>query len=77
MDIPKDKNYPSNSVQCDDCGGLGCETCNDKGWLTPKSHPHGRKCRYEPCNKPLHPTQVAVYDSDSCALNDSGNESDE
>ena len=67
MDIPKDKSYPEDSVQCNDCGGNGCETCNNKGWLTPKTHPKGRKCEREACNKPLHPTHVAVYCTNECA----------
>lgn len=70
MDIPKDKNYPADSVQCDDCGGHGCETCGDKGWLTPATHPNGRKCEYEPCSKPLSPNHVAIYCTDNCAFND-------
>jgi len=70
MDIPKDKTYPQDSVQCDRCGGWGCTTCNDKGWLTPQDHSKGRRCRYEKCNKPLHPTHVAVYCSNDCAHSD-------
>jgi len=42
VDIPKDKEYPKNAVQCDDCGGWGCKTRGDKGWLTPRFHPKGR-----------------------------------
>ena len=72
MDIPKDKNYPTDSVQCDECGGwgLGCEVCDNKGWLTPQNHPKGRRCLYLPCSKPLDPAQIAIYDSNDCALND-------
>ena len=70
MDIPKDKNYPTDSVQCDECGGWGCAVCDDKGWLTPKDHPKGRRCFYIPCSKPLYPAQIAIYDSNDCALND-------
>lgn len=68
--IPKDKNYPENSVQCNGCGGFGCQICDDKGWLTPKDHPNGRRCSYIRCNKPLHPTQFAVYCLNKCALAD-------
>ncbi len=68
--IPKDKNYPDDSVQCDDCGGFGCVKCNDKGWLAPKNHPAGRKCFHVKCSKPLHPAQVAVYCTNDCAISD-------
>lgn len=70
MDIPRDKNYPANSVQCDDCGGHGCVTCDEKGWLTPSTHVRGRKCEREGCNKPLPPDHVAVYCSNECAYAD-------
>lgn len=70
MDIPRDKNYPINSVQCDDCGGHGCGTCNDKGWLAPRNHPKGRGCFNPRCKNPLHPTQVAVYCKNECAAAD-------
>ena len=70
MDIPKDKNYPVDSVQCDGCGGYGCQVCNGRGWLTPKDHPNGRRCRNSACNKPLDPAHVAVYCNDQCALDD-------
>ncbi len=74
MNIPKDKNYPVDSVQCDGCGGFGCQACNDKGWLSPKDHPKGRRCANSACNKPLHPTHAAVYCSDQCALDDAQKE---
>ena len=70
MNIPKDKNYPDDSVQCDDCGGHGCQTCDDKGWLIPRDHPSGRKCMYTACSKPLDPSLVAVYCSNECASAD-------
>lgn len=70
FDVPRDTNYPEDSVQCDDCGGYGCENCGDKGWLAPSTHPDGRRCANEKCNKPLHPTCVAVYCSDDCAFTD-------
>ena len=74
MDIPKDKNYPVDSVQCDGCGRNGCQLCDDKGWLSPKDHPNGRRCANPACNKPLHPTHAAVYCSDQCALDDAQRE---
>jgi len=70
MDIPKNKNYPDNSVQCDNCGGHGCGICNFNGWLTPQNHPNGRKCENPACNKPLPPNHVAVYCSNQCAYDD-------
>ncbi len=70
MDIPKDKNYPADSVQCDNCGGWGCTVCDDKGWLTPASHPQGRHCSNPDCDQPLSPSHVAVYCSNECALDD-------
>lgn len=70
MDIPKDKAYPANSVQCNDCGGHDCKTCENKGWLTPQDHLHGRRCMNSSCNKPLYPANVAVYCSNECALDD-------
>jgi len=70
IDIPKDKNYPEDSVQCDGCGGNGCELCGGRGWLTPRNHPDGRRCAYPKCNEPLHPTNIALYCSDECALKD-------
>ena len=69
MDIPKDKDYPADAVQCDTCGGLGCSLCSDKGWL-PAGHPQGRKCYRQSCNNFLPPNQVAVYCANACALAD-------
>lgn len=68
--IPKDKDYPDDSVQCDECGGWGCEECEERGWFTPSNHSKGRKCRNDECNKPLAPNHLAVYCSISCALAD-------
>jgi len=70
MDIPKDKSYPTESVQCHECGGWGCEVCLSSGWLTPQDHPGGKKCHREACNNPIPPNQVAVYCSDECAFAD-------
>lgn len=69
MDIPKDKSYQPDSVQCDDCGGWGCQTCGNKGWL-PAGHPKGRKCFRDGCEKPIPPNQVAVYCTNLCAFLD-------
>lgn len=68
MSIPKDKNYPPDSVQCDKCGGLGCSVCEGRGWLTPGSHPNGKRCYH--CGAPLHPAHTAVYCSSQCAEDD-------
>jgi hypothetical protein len=70
MDIPRDKNYPADSVQCDECGGLGCAGCDNRGWLTPKTHPKGRRCERKDCGNPLPPNQVAIYCSNECVLAD-------
>lgn len=69
MDIPKDKTYPVDAVQCGDCGGHGCDTCGQKGWL-PHGHQKGRKCAREECGQPLPPGHVAVYCSNECAIAD-------
>ena len=70
LDIPKDKNYPEDSVQCNHCGGRGCYRCDRRGWLTPRSHPNGRKCEREACSKPLPPDHFAVYCTNECARMD-------
>ncbi len=71
MNIPKEKSYPTSAGQCNDCGGFGCKTCDDKGWL-PVGHPNIRKCLREVCAEPLAPNHVAVYCSNACALIDGG-----
>lgn len=67
--IPKDKDYPPDAVQCDDCGGNACKTCDHKGWLL-HGHAKGRKCLREGCSKPIPPAQVALYCSNFCAAKD-------
>lgn len=69
FDIPADKNYPADALQCDDCGGNGCGGCEGKGWL-PAGHPKGRKCMRDACSKMIPPDQVAVYCSNDCAFKD-------
>lgn len=69
MNIPRDKNYPPDAVQCDRCGGHGCETCDKRGWLLP-DHPMARRCARRECGKLLPPSQVAVYCSNACAFAD-------
>ena len=74
MDIPRDKNYPTDAVQCNDCGGTGgiskdCVTCEAKGWL-PNGHPRGRKCYNDSCESVLSPSHIAVYCSNACAQDD-------
>lgn len=70
MNIPKDKNFPEDSVQCHNCGGLGCEDCDDRGWFTPSTHPKGRTCHREICDTPIPPDQVAIYCTNKCAYED-------
>lgn len=70
MNIPKVKDFPDNSVQCNKCGGHGCDVCEERGWLTPRTHPAGRQCYRDGCNKPIPPDQVAVYCSNECAKED-------
>ena len=69
MDIPRDKDYPADAVQCNKCGGWGCSVCSNKGWVPP-GHSIGRHCYREDCNNPIPPAQVAVYCSNDCALAD-------
>ncbi len=69
MDIPRNKDFPSNAVQCGGCGGHGCSICGDNGWL-PDGHPHGRLCENEVCMNPIPPSQLAIYCSNECAADD-------
>lgn len=72
-DIPRDKSYPPDAGQCHNCGGWGCETCEQRGWL-PAGHPKLRHCYREACGKTLHPKSVPVYCSDECAFLDATDE---
>lgn len=67
MNIPRRGNYPNNSVQCNDCGGLGCLACGFRGWLTPQDHLGGRRCERVGCDNPILPAQVVIYCTDECA----------
>lgn len=69
MNIPKDKAYPVGAIQCHECGGHGCSTCDDKGWLH-AGHPQGRRCFRDDCRNTIPPAQVAVYCSNACAFED-------
>jgi len=69
VNIPKVKPWPEGAVQCDDCGGNGCGTCGDNGWLD-KEHPKGRKCLRGDCPNLLVPDHYAVYCSNECAWED-------
>lgn len=69
-EIPRVRPFPDDSVQCDGCGGNGCEICGDKGWLEPRDHPDGRRCLNSTCNLPLRPDHIAVYHSNDCAAAD-------
>jgi hypothetical protein len=71
MDIPKDPNYPFDAVQCDGCGGHGCEKCKQRGWFT-MANGWTRRCWRDACRKPLHPAELAIYCSVACALADAG-----
>jgi hypothetical protein len=69
LDIPKDKRYPLDAVQCDGCGGNGCHVCEQKGWL-PYGHARGRRCELEECPNYIKPGQTAIYCSSKCAQAD-------
>ena len=75
MDIPRDKNYPPNAIQCDECGGHGCgdnpagNPCASRGWVLP-GHVLARYCYSDTCNNPIPPSQVAVYCTNECAMDD-------
>jgi hypothetical protein len=69
FNIPKDKDYPPDAVQCNTCGGWGCRTCQNRGWL-PAGSPLGRLCAYERCKKPLTSAHVAIYCTNRCAALD-------
>lgn len=74
IDVPADKNYPADALQCDDCGGTGgldgpCRVCSGKGWVL-AGHPRARRCANPNCPKFLEPTRVPVYCSNQCALDD-------
>lgn len=67
MSIPKDKSYPDDSVKCGGCGGHGCQVCEDKGWLTPATHPRGQRCCCEECRLPVPPDFYGFYCGNECA----------
>lgn len=69
VDIPKDKHYPKDAVQCDNCGGWGCDGCGQRGWFN-AAHPKGRKCERPGCGNPIPPDHIAVYCSNECATRD-------
>lgn len=69
MDVPKDKNYPFDAVQCDGCRGYGCRACSQRGWW-PARHSMGRLCEREGCDNPIPPAGPAVYCSVACAMAD-------
>jgi len=68
-DIPKNKDYPADSAQCDHCGGLGCGICGDRGWV-PSDHSHARRCERKGCRKIIPPDQWAIYCSNECGIQD-------
>ena len=67
--IPRDKSYSEDAIQCDGCGGFGCENCHNSGWVAPNS-PHARRCYKDDCNNPIPPYQIAVYCTNECAWAD-------
>lgn len=69
LEIPRDKTWPTDAGQCDDCGGHGCVTCAQKGWL-PAGQPKIRKCLRSACGKALAPSWFPVYCSNQCAMMD-------
>ncbi len=71
LNIPKDKNYPFDAVQCNHCGSRGedCSTCENKGWL-PNGHMYARHCEREACLRSIQPNNQAIYCSDECAFMD-------
>jgi hypothetical protein len=69
MDIPHDKSYPADAVQCHGCGGHGCSACGKRGWVA-AGDANGRHCLRVDCGKPIPPAHVAVYCSNECALKD-------
>jgi hypothetical protein len=69
MELPRDKKYPATAAQCDDCGGHGCHTCQERGWLDAR-HPRARLCARAQCGKRLPPDRWAVYCSPRCAMLD-------
>ena len=73
IDLPKDKDYPPDAIQCDNCGGHGCGECVDRGWFE-KDHPKGRRCERPVCSNPIPPSQVEVYCSNDCAARDASDE---
>lgn len=69
MNIPKDRSFSLDSVQCGGCRGFGCHKCDYKGWLTPKNHLNGKRCAYPACGDPLHPTCSRIYCNGKCQNN--------
>lgn len=67
--IPKNKNFPEDAVQCGKCGGHGCQTCEDNGWLA-NGHQEGRHCAREACFRTIPPAHMAEYCSNECAWKD-------
>lgn len=68
-DIPKVKPWPERAVQCDFCGGDGCDVCHGRGWVARESG-NGRLCAHKGCFVHLRPDQVEVYCSIRCATED-------
>lgn len=84
MDIPRDKQFPSDAVQCDECGGHGRSSSRTDSAVDrlaglvcrvcgdrgwlPRDHPRGRWCANIDCATPLPPDHVAIFCTTNCAL---------
>lgn len=67
--IPKVKPWADGAVQCDFCGGLGCEVCHGRGWVARESG-NGRLCARDGCFVHLRPDQVEAYCGIQCFAED-------
>lgn len=65
LNIPRDKTYPPDAVQCRACYGWGCRSCQDRGWF-PHNDPRGLICTRRGCFKPVPAGQLLNICSDAC-----------
>lgn len=66
-DIPRQKGYKGDAVQCDACHGHGCGVCEYRGWHADSQHPAGRHCEREGCDNIIPPHFAKGYCSQECA----------